>query len=497
MYDIPRSTIHNYITGKSNVGATKDPNTILTSDEEQQLVEWALHMAQIGYGQTRRQICEMVKRIMDQTKRPNPFTNNRPGKDWWYAFLRRHPKLAMRQPQPLEAARAVSCTPAVLDRWFAEFEQFLLQYDLYDKPHRIWNCDESGFPLCPKTGKVLTTQGIRNVYHVTGNGKEQVTTLCAVSAAGGVIPPMHVFPGERFTYNPLEGGIDGAYCGKSSNGWMTQELFFGWISGHFAIKISPERPVCLLVDGHSSHIDLDVSNFCRANGILLYCLPPHTTHVLQPLDVGFFSPLKRSWHVAVTEYQQSEGKPVNKWSFAKVFKTAYHSVVKLSTIVNDFKACGIYRHAINTKKLMPAEVYQKTECSSSDEACSSSYKPSVGASKLALLALEEELDQSTMDCFKRRYKEGYDVADDVLYNTWRKLKKASQPLANITNTKDAHLSTSTSQTQSSNSVQQPPSCSCHFTASCSWCTKSIILFHLSQHHHQHKESDVHTSASSS
>ena len=43
MYDIPRSTIHNYITGKSNVGATKGPNTILTSDEEQQLVEWASH----------------------------------------------------------------------------------------------------------------------------------------------------------------------------------------------------------------------------------------------------------------------------------------------------------------------------------------------------------------------------------------------------------------------------------------------------------------------
>ena len=37
--------------------------------------------------------------------------------------------------------------------------------------------------------------------------------------------------------------------------------FFGWISGHFSVKISLERPVCLLVDGHSSHIDLVVSIF--------------------------------------------------------------------------------------------------------------------------------------------------------------------------------------------------------------------------------------------
>ena len=109
----------------------------------------------------------------------------------------------MRQPQPLEAAPAVlhSCCSRQM---VCEFEQYLLQYDLYDKPHHIWNCDESGFPLCPKTRKVLTTQGIQNVYHFTGNGKEQVTTLCAVSAAGGVVPPMHVFPGERLTYNPIQ-----------------------------------------------------------------------------------------------------------------------------------------------------------------------------------------------------------------------------------------------------------------------------------------------------
>ena len=58
-----------------------------------------------------------------------------------------------------------------------------------------------------------------------------------------------MFSGERFTYNPLEGGIEDAYFGKLSNGWMIRELslFFGWISGHFSIEISPKRPIRLLV----------------------------------------------------------------------------------------------------------------------------------------------------------------------------------------------------------------------------------------------------------
>ena len=90
-YGIPCSALHYYAVGKSKVGCMSGPDTMLTKEEE--LVEWALKVADIGYGQTRRQICEAVKHILDHTKRSNPFTDNRPGKNWWYRFLHRHPKL--------------------------------------------------------------------------------------------------------------------------------------------------------------------------------------------------------------------------------------------------------------------------------------------------------------------------------------------------------------------------------------------------------------------
>ena len=37
--------------------------------------------------------------------------------------------------------------------------------------------------------------------------KQQITTLVAISASGNIIPPMHVFPGVRFSYNPMEESI--------------------------------------------------------------------------------------------------------------------------------------------------------------------------------------------------------------------------------------------------------------------------------------------------
>ena len=68
---------------------------------------------------------------------------------------------------------------------------------------------------------------------------------------------------------------------------------------------------------------------------------------------------------------------------------------------------------------------------------------------MALQALENAMDASTPTKYSKRYEEGYDLQDDVLYNTWVKLKKAApntlskssdrtvletnQPLGDITN----------------------------------------------------------------
>ena len=49
------------------------------------------------------------------------------------------------------------------------------------------------------------------MYQTCSAKKEQITTLVAISASGGIIPPFLTFPGERFIYNPLDGVAEGAY----------------------------------------------------------------------------------------------------------------------------------------------------------------------------------------------------------------------------------------------------------------------------------------------
>lgn len=99
-----------------------------------------------------------VMKIMDEDGRPNPFQNNKPGKDWYYGFVRRHPELAVGTSIQLSKERAI-ITPENVYLSFADLMEYMQNYvqdlSIFSDPSHWYNADESGFPLCPKSGKVL------------------------------------------------------------------------------------------------------------------------------------------------------------------------------------------------------------------------------------------------------------------------------------------------------------------------------------------------------
>ena len=176
---------------------------------------------------------------------------------------------------------------------------------------------------------------------------------------------------------------------------------------HFSVKIGQERPVVLLVDGHTSHIDPQISKFCKENGIMPYCIPPHS-HITQPLDVCFFSPLKANWKSAVAAFKVSHfGQSLTKDNFAKVFKEAWLDTVKARSIVNGFAGSGIF--PVNAAKV-------GSKASPSDIFCGpssmSSQDTSSHPSSAVLHALEQQMEEETIQHFKERLAEGYDLVHD-------------------------------------------------------------------------------------
>lgn len=98
---------------------------------------------------------------------------------------------------------------------------------LNDSSLQLWNADEAGFPLCPKTGQILSMKADKNVYAWCNRGLLRANYMPTyICAAGEVLPPMEVFAGKRFRYNPMENCTPILISGTHApNGWINTELF--------------------------------------------------------------------------------------------------------------------------------------------------------------------------------------------------------------------------------------------------------------------------------
>ena len=97
--------------------------------------------------------------------------------------------------------------------------------------------------------------------------------------------------------NPVwtKGEVVDTKYGLSTNGWINTKLFEAWFIEHSIPNAVSSRPLFLLLNGHSTHYQPQVICFAMQHKSIMLCLPPHTTHESQPLNVGVFAPLKVQW----------------------------------------------------------------------------------------------------------------------------------------------------------------------------------------------------------
>jgi hypothetical protein len=287
-----------------------------------------------------------------------------PGDKWYQKFLSRNPTVTQRTAQLLGHERA-DISETDVRNWFHDLDHFLSEEytttkkDILSDPRRIFNADESGFPLAPKTGKVLAPKGAKHVYQVSTSDKTQITTLACMNAMGQFMNPMILFPGQRIRDVDVE-EYQEAFYQCTETGWMTAHVFrqFLELFDTFVSEKSITRPVLLFVDGHSSHISLESSEFCAQRNIILYCLHPHTSHITQPCDVGFFGPLKSGWHAHLRDWQMAHlGEPLTKKQFPGLLKNIWSHRATFQNAASAFKSCGLFPldpDALDYSKLKPS-----------------------------------------------------------------------------------------------------------------------------------------------
>jgi hypothetical protein len=367
-YGIPKSTLADKLTTKGPLFPDIGRRAVLSAQGEARLLKWIKYMCTAGFPVSPTQVKAAATRLHYLlTGHTHKF-----GKTWWSGFTKRHPEAVMKRPQRLDPARLRATSAAHINPFF-ELVKELYQEKGYE-PHDIWNYDETGFIL---EGKVVKLVGIKGVpmWQRSANNRKYVSIGAAINAANSADPPMFIWPqktvpAELFELAPPASAMIGTDTGYSKDDVFLR--FFEWWLGRHVHG----RPSVMCIDGHESHVSLEIVEKALAHGVHLVCFPSHVTHILQPLDVGCFGPLKRRYHIAVNDWvHDHDGTRFNDSEFLKLFTQAWNHSMTPVNISASWQATGLFpldplrvsAKVANYRRKKPIKI---TDIGDSDDECS-------------------------------------------------------------------------------------------------------------------------------
>ena len=189
-------------------------------------------------------------------------------------------------------------------------------------------------------------KGSKVVNSITLDHKEHISVLSCINATGGKIPNFYIVKGKYFTSNHIRGCEPRTVMGIQHNAWMTKFLFESWIV-HFLRNlnkgpgVSQQNRHLLIVDGHTSHVTIEVTKTCMNNGIDIMTLPSHTSHSLQPLDRTCCAPFKADFRRIRDDWiRHHKNTKVEKSMLCEWTSKALGQALTPSNIKAGFRRCS-------------------------------------------------------------------------------------------------------------------------------------------------------------
>ena len=349
-FKIPKSTLINRMAGRQSRSQSHESFQKLSNAEEKTLVRWISRLTATGYPATPGLLKEMAQEILNQRvifaspSTPPSFQSNHIGQRWIYRFLDRYPKLKGTYSRKLESARHKEATFETISAWFSTFQARIEErhYELKN----IYNMDEIGYAVGEtESTRIIVDSTLKSNWKVTAGRQEWITVLECVNADGGSLPPMIIFKAQNTNTAWIPTNTPpNWYFSTSNSGWTSNSHGFEWICKVFepeSRKISGDQPRLLIMDGHSSHITGSLIAFCIEKEIDLLILPPHCSHLLQPLDVGVYGPMKRYHAQEVDRYSRAGIQRIQRSDWVQLFQKIREKGLSCQNIKSGWKGAGL------------------------------------------------------------------------------------------------------------------------------------------------------------
>jgi hypothetical protein len=298
----------------------------LSEPEESALAQWIQESTATGYLPRYPIVRDMaeeirIRRVASINTPTSEDISYQPlGEQWVQRFLQRHPTLKSVISSQIESQRLSDVSKQKVNQFFdaliTEMERHNITWE------NVYNMD--------KTGNALgTVEAARVIVDSTLQTRYQA--------------PLIIFKGENINTQWVPPGLPGDWkWACNTKGWTSNIHGVEWLRRCFEPATREKangRWRLLICDGHDSHISGNFIYHCRQYKITLLLLPPHSSHLLQPLDIGLFGPLKKAISfqmdkLLVARFQKAE--------WAECYAAARNSAFTPQNIRGGWGGAGIF-----------------------------------------------------------------------------------------------------------------------------------------------------------
>jgi len=404
MFEVPKSTLHNRISQHSiPAKAAHQTQQLLSISEEEALSVWIKKWDDYGFPTRRRHVYQMVQSLLRAWN-----SRHQVEKHWLSHFVGRHPDSDAKVGRCLDRERALATDLNYFKMHLDRFYHIRCKFHVKDED--TWNTDEKGFAIgLGGAGTPIYRASRRNPSIIQDGGRDWVTIMEAISGGAKVLPPLIIFKANahlmgHHTNIDIEEKED-AFFATSPKGYTNTDITFQWFQEVFEPRTRPMNGInhhrILALDCHSTHVEnYEFIKYAIDHNMHLLCLPSHSTHVLQPLDVGIFSPLTTYYKQELEDRVSQQGPhgTIKKGDIFPMLQRARQKTFQPETIRSAWRASGLIsfkRNCILRDPILQANMVPKTPLATRRPGLRLSAGNVVGAPELDRIELNNQQIEET------------------------------------------------------------------------------------------------------
>jgi len=335
-----RQRVQRALNGAKNKSTREPANKKLSIEQDLALERFIDAIDDVGFGVQKELVSQQADALLAEAYEgdgPPP----RVGVNWASRWLAAHTKYCRTKATPIELARKLAQSPEALLEWYNKLNSYRQRLGVTD--NNLYNMDETGIRIgVAKSSYVYTKHG-RQIIIPTATNRELISLIECVSANGQVIEPMLIIKSKSILEHWAVDLPSNYLINITDSGYSNDCTAIDWIK-HFN-KFTQEHcqggTRLLLIDGHGSHLTAEFTKYAESNNIQLFALPPHTTHLLQPLDVGCFQPLKHYHSRTIDWASRSGATDIRKTDFLATLTQIRQQTFTEHTIKSGWKRTGL------------------------------------------------------------------------------------------------------------------------------------------------------------